>query len=231
MSLWDELRAPFPPEKIHWRVGNTNKKSVERQTGDRNARPTKGQLLAYLNARDVMDRLDEVVGPDGWEDVYHETPKRLICTLRIKVDGSWVEKSDGAGDTNMEGEKGGLSDAFKRAAVKFGVGRYLYDTESPWVDLDQYGNMPKNFDGSKYLRAPSNELTPIGYMNLVLKHWDTINEAKGCLANDEIENAVSVFNELPPEVKHGLWRSYTKGGVWTVEEYNKFKGRKSKGTN
>ena len=51
---------------------------------------------------------------------------RTVCELSLKINGVWITKTDGAGDTNIEGEKGGLSDAFKRAAVKFGVGRYLY---------------------------------------------------------------------------------------------------------
>ncbi len=50
----------------------------------------------------------------------------MICYLSIRCDGEWVTKSDGAGDTNIEAEKGGISDALKRAAQKFGIGRYLY---------------------------------------------------------------------------------------------------------
>jgi hypothetical protein len=51
-----------------------------------------------------------------------------------------VWKSDGAGDSDVEAEKGAVSDAFKRAAVKWGVGRYLYDLDSPWVALEKRGN-------------------------------------------------------------------------------------------
>jgi hypothetical protein len=42
----------------------------------------------------------------------------------------WISRCDGADDTNIEGAKGGLSDAFKRAAVKFGIGRYLYHPQA-----------------------------------------------------------------------------------------------------
>jgi hypothetical protein len=76
---------------------------------------------------------------------------------------------------------------------------------------------------------PAENGDQVKYMHLVLDNWDTITEAKGYLANDEVDQAVAVFNELPDEVKRGLWKSFTKGGVWTVEEYNKFKGRKAKG--
>lgn len=144
-DIFAKLSNPIPPAKVSWRVGNTNKKAEERRTNDKNAKATKGQALAYLDARDVMNRLDEVCGPDKWEDSYVETPKgRLICTIAIKVGDEWVRKSDGAGDTQVEGEKGAISDAFKRAGVKWGIGRYLYDIESPWIALDERGGIAKH---------------------------------------------------------------------------------------
>ena len=78
-----------------------------------------------------MDRLDKVCG-GFWEDYYSEVAGRLVCS--ISVYGQ--TRSDGAGDTDFEAEKGGLSDAFKRAGVKWGIGRYLYRLPSEWVALD-----------------------------------------------------------------------------------------------
>lgn len=100
--------------------------------------------LAYIDARDVMNRLDEVCGPDAWQDRYTETASgRVLCTIEIlsqmpNGDWAWVAKSDGAGSTDVEGDKGGISDAFKRAAVKWGIGRYLYDLDAPWVPCESY---------------------------------------------------------------------------------------------
>jgi hypothetical protein len=123
-----DLSAAFPPAAIHWRVQG---KPFER-SGKYSA-----MALAYLDARDVMDRLDEVCGPEGWQSHFDETAKgRVICRLSIKIGDEWVTKSDGAGDTDVEGEKGGISDALKRAAVSWGIGRYLYRIESPWVACD-----------------------------------------------------------------------------------------------
>lgn len=119
------LSAPFPEAAIHWRVQG---KPFERN-GKQSA-----MALAYLDARDVMDRLDAACGPENWQTEYHETAKgRLICKLSIRINDQWVTKSDGAGDTDVEGEKGAISDALKRAAVSWGIGRYLYRLESPWV--------------------------------------------------------------------------------------------------
>ncbi len=131
MSKLDELKAPFEEKQIHWRVGAT--------TSDKK----KGIALAYIDARDVMKRLDDVMGFEKWRDHYHETRSgRVICVLSLAVGEPgldyWIEKSDGAGETQVEGEKGAISDAFKRAAVKWGVGRYLYYLPNKWVDLDQY---------------------------------------------------------------------------------------------
>lgn len=122
-----KLKAPFKPAEIEWRVGSTTKDK------------SKGMALAYIDARAVMDRLDEVCGPDGWQCRYPHANGKTCCELAIKVGDEWVWKSDGAGDTDYEGAKGAFSDAFKRSAVRWGIGRYLYDLESPWVAVEQRG--------------------------------------------------------------------------------------------
>lgn len=130
------LKKPFPIESLHWRLGQKSKNKP------------KAMMLVYIDARDVMDRLDEVFGLD-WNDEYKEVNGRIVCT--ISVNG--VSKSDGAGDTDFEAEKGGLSDAFKRAAVKWGVGRYLYDARkyNTWIDTkDADGKDISDFDLLKY---------------------------------------------------------------------------------
>ena len=122
-----ELAAPFPRNAVSWRAQSLSKDG------------TKAMALAYIDARDVMNRLDDVVGPANWQDDYVETPsKRVLCTIRIRIDGDWISKTDGAGATDVEADKGGISDAFKRAAVKWGIGRYLYDMETPWVSCESY---------------------------------------------------------------------------------------------
>ena len=130
--ILQKLKAPFEEKEVHWRVGATNAKSL----GCKPWEATSGIALAYINARDVMKRLDDVVGIGGWSDSYTETQSgRVICKLSLHIHGEWITKSDGAGDTGKEGEKGAISDAFKRAAVKFGVGRYLYYLPIIWTDL------------------------------------------------------------------------------------------------
>lgn len=126
-DLHSRLSAPFPPDEIEWRVGSTN------------AAKTSGLALAYLTARHVMDRLDQVVGTENWQDRYEVHGSKTICYLSIRIGGEWITKADGAGDTDVEAEKGSLSDALKRAAVKWGIGRYLYDLGNVWVEVEPAG--------------------------------------------------------------------------------------------
>lgn len=125
------LHAPFPPNEIEWRVGSTNRDK------------TSGLALAYLTARHVMERLDEVCGPENWQDRYEFHGKRTVCYLSIRIGDQWVTKADGAGDSDVEAEKGAISDALKRAAVKWGIGRYLYSLGNTWVQLEPAGNSYK----------------------------------------------------------------------------------------
>jgi hypothetical protein len=127
MDVFTQLKAPIDPKRVSWRVGSTN------------ADKTKGLALAYIDARDVMERLDAVVGPASWQDRYEVHGSKTICYLSILIDGNWITKADAAGDSDVEAEKGAISDSFKRAAVKWGVGRYLYDLDSPWVALEAAG--------------------------------------------------------------------------------------------
>lgn len=126
-DMFQRLAAPFPADLVSWRVGSVNKEK------------TKAMALAYIDARDVMSRFDDVCGPAGWERRHPHVDKTTTCEIAVWVEGrGWVVKADGAGDTAVEAEKGSLSDSFKRAAVNWGVGRYLYDLPSPWVEIDEW---------------------------------------------------------------------------------------------
>ena len=127
-DIFEQLASPFDPSEVDWRVGSTTKDKA------------KGMALAYIDARTVMDRLDAVCGPSGWQNRYVLNGTKTVCEIGIKCGDEWVWKSDGAGDSDIEAEKGALSDAFKRAAVRWGIGRYLYNLKSPWVALKPFGN-------------------------------------------------------------------------------------------
>ena len=115
-----ELKKPLPPQLVKCRPGPG------------------GKQLHYIDARTVMIRLDEVVGPDGWQSRMVAIGDEVACELSIKYGDEWITKTDGAGETGIEGEKGQFSDAFKRAAVLFGVGRYLYHDAGHTLTQERY---------------------------------------------------------------------------------------------
>jgi hypothetical protein len=92
--------------------------------------------LSYVTARTVMNRLDSVIGPENWWDEYTPLQNGILCKLTVRLpDGEEICKSDAGGHAGMsdegDDEKSGFSDAFKRAAVKFGIGRHLYGEGTP----------------------------------------------------------------------------------------------------
>lgn len=122
-QIIQELREPFPADVVSWRIGASNKEK------------TSGIALAYIDARDVMQRLDKVMGLE-WQCRY---PFEGCCEIGLKINGEWMWRSNGAGQTDIEGEKGQYSDAFKRAAVMWGIGQYLYYLANVWVPLENGG--------------------------------------------------------------------------------------------
>src|SRR3954470_11229755 len=97
--------------------------------------------LVYVDARVIQDRLDDVLGVAGWQDEYECLPDgSVVCRLRLRLGGEWITKMDVGGPSEQPDEgdrrKAAFSDALKRAAVKFGIGRYLYRLPAQWVDYD-----------------------------------------------------------------------------------------------
>ena len=159
MNLENELKKHFPVERLSWRVGRkTNWDNKTNKIKDP-SKDIKALMLVYIDARDVQDRLDEACGVGGWCCEHKSVSNRNICRIGIKINNEWVFKEDGAGDTDFEAEKGGLSDAFKRAAVLWGVGRYLYnasdfntyvkigDSKEVMADFDIYKKNKEYLDG------------------------------------------------------------------------------------
>ena len=162
-----KLKRPFEEKFISWRVGATN--------GEK----TKGIALAYIDARDVMRRLDEVMGMD-WQSRNHASGNKTFCEIGLKIDGEWRWRSDGAGDTDVEADKGAISDAFKRAAVPWGVGQYLYSLPNEWVDITPAG---RSYKLSNTPTLPK-WATPKGWDELMAKRertkaGDTIHAKSG----------------------------------------------------
>jgi hypothetical protein len=123
------LAAPFDPSEVKFKPAVV--------TGSR------ALALAYVDARVIQDRLDDVLGVEGWQDDYECLEDgSVVCRLRLRLGDEWVTKVDVGGPSEQpdggDRLKAAFSDALKRAAVKFGIGRYLYRLPSQWVDYDPH---------------------------------------------------------------------------------------------
>lgn len=129
-ELVEALQRPFESRDIEWRIGRSG---VKKDGG------VWASALAYLTNRAIMSRLDEVMGPGLWKNEFKEwrvgDKCGVLCGLSLKLESEWVTKWDGAENTDIESVKGGLSDAMKRAAVQWGIGRYLYNLEATFVEV------------------------------------------------------------------------------------------------
>jgi len=155
-QIHNALIRPFEVKKLSWRVGATNKDK------------TSAIALAYIDARDVMERLDDVFGMN-WQCKYSHAENKTICEISVLIDGAWITRAGGAGDTDIEAEKGAISDAFKRAAVLFGIGRYLYNLPNKWVAIDEHKRLMETPELPKWA-------TPEGYYAIMEKRKLTLVE-------------------------------------------------------
>lgn len=127
MNKLKQLKKPFKEEKVKWRI----------QRAGKNNNGLWAIAVAYVDARTVMDRLDDVLSANNWQDKYLIKDGAYSCELSIKYDDEWIKKSGVSGETNIEASKGGASGAFKRAGVKHGIARYLYHLDEDFVDTSQ----------------------------------------------------------------------------------------------
>lgn len=178
-EIYEKLKRPFKASKIRWRAG-----AVSYHDPQTKKKPKAAIALAYIDARDVMERLDEVFGLGGWQCRYSHAENKTICEISVLIDGTWITRANGAGDSDIEAEKGAISDAFKRAAVLFGIGRYLYDLPNEWVEVD---------DWKRFTKRPT---LPAGFYPVVTKAQ--ANEYIRKLTDDSIprEEKLVIYEQM-----------------------------------
>jgi Rad52/22 family double-strand break repair protein len=88
-----------------------------------------GRVLSYITARDVQNKLDGVVGPGNWSTSYQVLDMgKAIVQCRLEIFGVVREEIGYPNSVDApedEALKSSFSDALKRCAVTFGVGRWL----------------------------------------------------------------------------------------------------------
>jgi hypothetical protein len=143
------LEEPFDVAEIKWRVTNTS------QIGSRNGPRFRGQMLAYADPRAYTDRLNDLFTPSGWTRDYsvqlvqnferkergsaeRTITAKIVVTCKVTLYG--FATHTGLGEEWADNDNAGTAaeaQAFKRACSCFGLGRYLYDLDGQWVDLDE----------------------------------------------------------------------------------------------
>ena len=147
-ALLAALEEPFDVSEIKWRVTNTT------QVGSKSGPRYRGQMLAYADPRAYTDRLNQLFTPTGWTRDYNiqmvqnferrergaterTITAKIVVTCKVTVHG--LGAHTGLGEEWADNDNAGTAaeaQAFKRACSCFGLGRYLYDLEGQWVDLD-----------------------------------------------------------------------------------------------
>lgn len=205
MSIFQKLQAPFPADAIEWRV---------QSSGFSGEKPW-ARIVAYLTNRAIQDRLDEAVGPENWRNEYVAGPQGgVLCGISLylpKADNSaeyhWVTKWDGAENTDIEGVKGGLSGSMKRAAVQWGIGRFLYDWGEAWAEFvpdrtaDAHMAEVKAKDGTKkrcWWKPPTvDALPPVGPKPATPEQIEKIKAL--AIATDDVEAVKPHLHALTQE--------------------------------
>lgn len=130
-ELAERLQAYFPPEDLEFKPD----RFIQIQGG------LKAVMLAYVTNRAIQQRLDDVCGPGNWRNEYERwNGTGVLCTISLRFECTpgeqerWVSKRDGADESKIEATKGGLSNAMKRCAVQWGIGRYLYRFPDSFCD-------------------------------------------------------------------------------------------------
>jgi len=136
MNDLKELAARFPNDSIEWRVSRSGMSRGEVYC----------IVLAYITARAIQERLDDVCGPDGWRN---EEPRVIDVNGKaafvggisirdqVAIPSGWITKWDVSEPTNIEPAKGGFSGAMKRAGAQWGIGRYLYYLPETFAETTQ----------------------------------------------------------------------------------------------
>src|SRR5215469_11844378 len=190
---WDDiarqLSEPFDPRDVDFRVqGKANE-----QTG-------RAQVVAYIDARAVQERLDAVVGAGNWsfdwQPLVIDKGEVMVAKGTVTICG--VSKSDAGSASNFEQSLGAVSHCFKRAAVHWGIGRYLYNLPINWVSVERSGRIPEPVLRDLRSRLPRPDRAAAGQRSVEMEDGERVadnpTERRAQLrpARPDSTNAVSV---------------------------------------
>lgn len=151
-DIWAQLAAPLPENVKEWR-----------QDGRPTMRDGKffARFVVYIEANTVRERLDAVV-PGGWDLTLELLPavaqdepsSETVAAFKARLQVLGVIREDVGHGRDY---KQAATDAFKRAAVRFGIGHELYSYDQNWVQVDGDSKFSKPVEdpGEAYARRQS----------------------------------------------------------------------------
>lgn len=116
-------------------------KAEEIEVRPQSVRNGKVTMLLYIDSRCVTNILDETVGCMNWQSEFYEVNGQTMGKLGIwdEIKNMWIWKSDTGSESNVEAEKGLISDCYKRLLSRWGVTELYSAPRITWDD-DGYGN-------------------------------------------------------------------------------------------
>lgn len=189
LNLLQSLKQEMP---YRWKVVNAQSSGCE--------------CVAYIDARQVMDLLDEVLGPENWQDHYREVAGKVYCDLSIRIDGEWITKADCADEKGESGEKGSASEAFKRAAVKWGIGRFLYSLEPVRLKAVEAG---QDFEGHPRFAPADDKGRRIYHLTAYIHSIKKPQESASGEQKDAIKKLCQELGWSADQLRHHLQKFQT----------------------
>jgi hypothetical protein len=171
-------------------------------------------MVAYVDARQCQDLLDDVCGQSGWQSRYEVINSNLFCGIGIKNENEWIWKYDCGIESSMEKEKGEASDAFKRACVQWGIGRFLYSLGTVKIPSANYKSK-KNSSG-QLVYYPSKIK---GDEQSIFWDKDELNNHCFNIKKSVIQAEKTVINEIKPNL---LNKKGEKAKLVASEAFDKF---------
>ena len=213
-TLLEQLRQPFPASAIYWRAGVVSRDKK------------RAQALPYAEPRVYEDRLNSVC-PGLWSVSFRPWGEsRIICDLTI---GELTRSSTGEENEGFAPGTAAEAQAFKRACVKFGLGRYLYDIPIVWVPYDENARRLAETPTLHPRFLPlevAPELPKLSKSRAAAMHKEIGRLGLGehyAFASERLGRSVSTYQQLTEEEALDVWNAAKReasqpGSSWIKEK-------------
>ncbi len=221
------LEVPFEVNLVQWRVTEWSEDG------------THGLMMPYADPRAYSDRLNSLFTPAGWTRRYTvqasapvQRSKRgpaakILVTCEVTI--VCIGTNSGTGEEWSDRENaltGAEAQAFKRALSCFGLGRYLYDMDGEWIELDQHG-IPKKIPKLPRWATPKGWLA--GLRPKPRRNRHTLVRANGHSGNGDFrshgvngngQRLVPEIEAMEKKIGHRLYRGLLKrvAKVWSAQQ-------------